>query len=149
MKYLTLSREELKELIKLKKSIFLGYLIAFSIILIVSYFISDSILTDKNGISPMAIVFLLTISYLVIFFYSNRSYFLDLLKKEKRVYKGVLSSKTIKSKEHTRYHFNMDGNIFIVDKETFDRFSEGDIVEFHMSSFTRHLFKVEKVNEAY
>ena len=147
MKYLSLNNEEFKELINLRKGSFLGYFIILGIIIITSYLISDSILPDNDRISPITIVLLMAVSYLFIFFYSNKDYFYDLIKKEKKVYKGVLSSKTTKIKEDHKYQFNMDGNIFVVDKETFDKFNEGDIVEFHISPFTRHLFKVEKVSE--
>ncbi len=148
MKYLSLNQEEIKELINLKKGNFISHLIIFFIVVIAAYFISDSILTDNKGISSLSIVVIFTIVNLIIFFYTNRSYFHDLLKKEKKVYTGVLSNKTAKEKENNKYQFNMDGNIFIVDKETFEKFHVGDIVEFHISSFTKHLFKVEKRNEA-
>jgi hypothetical protein len=147
MKYLSLNNDELKELINLKKVSFIGYMIIFGIIAVASYFISDRILTDSNDISSLGVMFLFMVSYLFLFFYSNRSYFYDLLKKEKKVYKGVLSSKIFKSREH-KYQFNMDGNIFVVDKEIFEKFEEGDIVEFHISACTKHLFKVEKVTES-
>jgi hypothetical protein len=148
MKYLSLNSDEIKELIALKKGSFIGYLITFIVILVVSYFVLDRILPDKNGISPISIVFILTTSNLILFFYFNRSYFHDLLKKEKKVYKGVLSSKTCKVKEDNKYQFNVDGNIFVVDKDIYERFNEGDIIECHISAFTKHIFKVEKVGEA-
>lgn len=144
MKYLSLNNEELKELINLKKSSFIGYIIIFGVMLIASYFISESILPE-DGIQPLTIVVLFAISYLFLVFYSNRSYFNDLLKKEKKVYKGVLSTKT--QKTNSKYQFNMDGNIFVVDKETYEKFEIGDILEFHISANTKHLFKVEKVAE--
>ena len=147
MKYLSLNNEELKELINLKKVSFISYMIIFGVIAAASYFISDRILPDNYDLSPLGVMFLFMVSYLFLYFYTNRSYFYDLLKKEKRVYKGVLSSKTFKSREN-RYQFNMDGNIFIVDKEIFEKFEEGDIVEFHISARTKHLFKVEKVTES-
>ena len=149
MKYLSLNNDELKELINLKKGSFLGYFIIFGVIITASYLISDSILPDNDNVSVLSIVLLMAVSYLFIFFYSNKDYFYDLIKKEKKVYKGVLSSKTAKMKEDHKYQFNMDGNIFVVDKETYDKFTEGDIVEFHISPFTKHLFKVEKVNDNY
>lgn len=147
MKYLSLSNDELRELINLKKVSFISYMIIFGVIASASYFISDRILPDNNDLAPLGVMSLFTISYLFLFFYSNRSYFYDVLKKEKRVYKGVLSSKTFKSREN-KYQFNMDGNIFVVDKEIFEQFEEGDIVEFHISARTKHLFKVEKVTES-
>ena len=147
MKYLSLNNEELKELINLKKGNFISYLTVTFSISIISYFIFDWILIDNTAISAMSIVFIISSIFLIIFFYLNRSYFHDLLKKEKKVYTGVLSTKTEKIKADNKYQFNMDGNIFIVDKETFEKFNVGDIVEFHISSFTKHLFKVEKRNE--
>ncbi len=146
MKYLSFNNDELKELINLKKGSFIGFLIMFGIIAVASYFISDRILQDNNELTPFAVMILFVVSYLFILFYSFRSYFYDLVKKEKRVYKGVLSSKTVKNKEE-KYQFHMDGNVFIVDKETYAKFEEGDIVEFHISARTKHLFKVEKVSE--
>lgn len=147
MKYLSLNNEEIKELINLKKVSFIGYMIIFGIITFASYFIAARILPDNNDLSPSVIMILFMASYLFIFFYTNRSYFYDLMRKEKRVYRGVLSSKTLKNRDH-KYQFHMDGNIFVVDKETFEKFEEGDIVEFHISVRTKHLFKVEKVTES-
>lgn len=145
MKYLSLNNEELKELINLKKNVFIGNLILFGVMLIALYFIAVRILPE-DGVQPFTVVILFAVSYLFIIFYSNRSYFTDLLKKEKKVYKGVLSTKTQKS---SKYQFNMDGNIFVVDKETYEKFEIGDILEFHISANTKHLFKVEKVAESF
>ncbi len=146
MKYLSLNNEELKELINFKKNSFIGYLVAFGIIAVATYFISARVLPDNIELTPFVVMLLFTFAYLLLFFYSNRTYFLDLLKKEKKVYTGVLSNKTFKNKEN-KYQFNMDGNIFVVDKETYEKFEEGDIVEFHISACTKYLFKVEKVTE--
>ncbi|HVD97865.1 MAG TPA: hypothetical protein VNB90_06645 [Cytophagaceae bacterium] len=146
MKYLSLNNDELRELINLKKGSFIGYLIFFGIIAIASFLISDHILPANTELGPYAVATLFALSYLCFFFYSNRSYFEDLLKKEKKVYKGVLSRKSYKSRED-KYQLHMDGNVFIVDKESYNAFSEGDIVEFHISARTKHLFKVEKVSE--
>jgi flagellar biosynthesis/type III secretory pathway M-ring protein FliF/YscJ len=143
MKYLSLNNEELKELINLKKGSFIGFGLVIGLVSIVSYFVSDYILPD-NSISPLAIVVLLILSFAFVFVYSNREYLQELQKKQKKVYRGVLSHKSAKDE---RYQFNMDGNIFLVDKDTYENFAEGDIVEFHISSFIKHLYKVEKVTE--
>lgn len=144
MKYLHLNKEEFNELLKLKKGSFIAQSIIFTVILISTYILSSLSLSNNKSITPLSIVGILFTSNLIIFIFANRTYFHDLVKKEKRVYTGVLSNKKEKNDQKNRYQFNMDGNIFIVDKETFEKFDIGDIVEFHISSFTKHLFKVEK-----
>jgi hypothetical protein len=149
MRYLSLDNSEFKELLNFKKVSFAVYLLLSTVLILISYIILDRILSDEIGISTLSIVLLLAVSSLAIFLYSNRGYLLDLIKKEKKVFKGVLSSKTIKGKnERTYYVFNMDGNSFIVDKDTFEKCEVGNIVEFHISSFTKYLFRVEKIGES-
>ncbi|HVD98158.1 MAG TPA: hypothetical protein VNB90_08120 [Cytophagaceae bacterium] len=72
----------------------------------------------------------------------------EIFLKQKKVYRGVLSFKIVSRKNRKRkYLFNVDGNIFYVDRKDFDCIQEGDIVEFHVSSSTKYLFRVEKVEE--
>ncbi len=149
MRYLSLDSSEFRELLNFKKGSFLIYLLLSSILILISYIISERILSDEIGISTLYIVLFIAISSSVIFIYSNRGYFLDLIKKEKKVFKGVLSSKAVRGKNEKAYYvFNMDGNSFIVDKEIYENCEVGNIVEFHISPFTKYLFKVEKVSEA-
>ncbi|HWZ23260.1 MAG TPA: hypothetical protein VNW06_11435 [Cytophagaceae bacterium] len=149
MKYLSLDNSEFRELLHLKRVTFIVYLVASIIFASISYLVLDKIIAGRAIISTLPIVLFLAGSSLIIFIYSNRDYFLDLIKKEKKVFKGVLSSKTARNKDGRNYYvFNMDGNGFVVDKETFNNCNEGDIVEFHTSPLSKYLFKVEKVSEA-
>jgi hypothetical protein len=145
MKYLSLDNSEFRELLQVKRVSFIIYLVASIIFALISYLVLDKIIAGRALISTLSIVLFLAGASLIIFIYSNRDYFLDLIKKEKKVFKGVLSSKTARK---NYYVFNMDGNGFVVDKETFDNCNEGDIVEFHTSPLSKYLFKVEKVSEA-
>ncbi len=149
MKYLSLDNSEFRELINLKRESFAVYFVSSIIFALLSYVILDRIIADSIGINTLYIVLFLAFSSLIIFIYLHKGYFLDLIKKEKRVFSGVLSSKTARNKDGRDYYvFNMDGNSFVVDKETFDNCNEGDILEFHTSPLSKYLFKVEKVSEA-
>lgn len=146
MKYLSLEQSEWRELINLKKGSLIGYIIFFSLLLLVSFFVSEAVLPSSSDISPLSIAVIIALSYSIIFIFSNKDYLVDLIKKEKRVYRGVLSIKSIKSKSG-KYMFNIDGNIFIIDKETYDLYQEGDVLDVHISACMKHLFKIEKVSQ--
>jgi len=148
MKYLSLNNDEFKELLSLRKSNLLGYLITLLIVILVSYTLLKRVIPGNMDVSAMSLTLLIALSYFIIFVYSNKSYFKDLIKGKKKVYKGVLSGKTFKATSG-KYQFNVDGNIFVVDKETFETYEEGDIMEFHTSPLTKYLFKVEKVGKAW
>jgi len=150
MKYLSLDESEFKELLNLKRWSFTIYAILSSILVLLSYFVLDKILTDKiASINALPIIIFIAGLSTVIFVYSNRAYFLDLIKKEKKVFRGVLANKAAKNRDGRDYYvFNMDGNSFVVSEETFNQCNEGDIVEFHTSPLSKHLFKVEKVSES-
>ena len=142
MKYLNLNNNEMKELLYVRKEHFVIYLITLSIISISSYVLLLLIV-------PRAALFLelvFTIAYIGYVVFSNRKYLKELICKQKKVYRGALSFKTTsKRNEKKKYIFNVDGYTLYVDKKNFELIQEGDVVEFHVSSSTKHLFRVEKV----
>jgi hypothetical protein len=142
MKYLNLNNNEMKELLYVRKEHFVIYLITLSIISISSYVLLLLIV-------PRAALFLglvFTIAYIGYVVFSNRKYLKELIYKQKKVYRGALSFKTIsKRNKKKKYIFNVDGHTLYVDKKNFEFIQEGDVVEFHVSSSTKHLFRVEKV----
>jgi hypothetical protein len=144
MKYLSLERSELKELIYLKIGAFslsLTIIILSGIALgLISFQLSHSL--------PLAL--LLGIAFIVggifIIFFTNRAYFEDISKKEKRVYRGVISQKKIILRNNKKsFAFNVDGNIFLVDEENYTKFEEGEVLEFHVSPGLKHLFRIDRV----
>ncbi|MCU0430841.1 MAG: hypothetical protein MUF42_12830 [Cytophagaceae bacterium] len=144
MKYLSLEKDELKELIFLRLgsfsiSLFILALSCFTIGLILHQFVHSSIL-----FAGIPILFFMT--GLSVLIYSQRPYLKDLTKKEKKVYKGILArKKEISKNKKIMYTFNVDGYIFHVEEEHYRQYKEGDFLEFHISPGIKHLFRVDKV----
>lgn len=144
MKYLSLDQNELRELRNLR----LGSL-SFSMAIIFLAGIATALIANHIFsllIVPLAVSVLVIVTGILFVFYANRAYIADLQQKKKKIYKGVLSSRRISTRHgNERFEFNVDGNIFIVDKESFTSFQEGDLLEFHIAPSLKHLFKIEKV----
>ena len=143
MSDLTLTKQEIKELIWIRLAHFLGYLIAMSflffIYLKVLHVFTPRILSDEPFLSVLVFTIFSFGSFLIL----NKEYLQEIFQKRKRVYKGVLGIKTC---SHNEYSFYMDGHVFLVGKEYYHQFKEGDLLEFHISPSTRHLFKVVRID---
>lgn len=143
MKYLDLDNKEVRELLYIRRERLLAYFLTLLIISIGSYILLQLIMKLFLGIF---FVLLIAILYTVYFSYTNRKYLKELILKRKKVYRGALSFKSVSLRSKKgKYIFNVDGHIFYVDRKNFELIQEGDIVEFHVSSSTKHLFKVHKV----
>ena len=143
MKHLNLNGNEMKELLLLRRDHFLSCLAILVVIISGSYLLLNFVLKAYLNIF---FVSLLAIVYIVYVIHTNRKYLTEIILKQKKVYRGALAFKLISPrKKKGKYMFNVDGRIFYVDRKNFECIQEGDIVEFHVSSSTKHLFKVEKV----
>jgi hypothetical protein len=143
MKYLNLNNSEMRELLYIRRERFVLYVITLSIISLSSYMLLQSVIkTSMNSFFAL----LFSMAYTVYVLYTNRDYLKELIFKQKKVYRGALSFKTFyHNNKKGKYLFNVDGRIFYVDRKNFECIKEGDIVEFHVSSSTKHLFGVRKV----
>jgi hypothetical protein len=145
MRYLNLNDSEIKELLYIRRERLVIYVLTLLVITAGSYLLLQWFL--RIYLSIFIVVFLALV-YTTYTFYKNRKYLKEVFLKQKKVYRGVLSFKIVSRKNRKRkYLFNVDGNIFYVDRKDFDCIQEGDIVEFHVSSSTKYLFRVEKVEE--
>jgi hypothetical protein len=143
MKYLNLNNNEIRELLHVRRDQFMVYSITLLIISISSYILLKLIIPG-NYISILVV--LVAIAYIIGVAFSNRKYLKEIICKQKKVYRGALSFKVAyKNNKRKKYIFNMDGQTFYVDKRNFESIQEGDIVEFHVSSSTKHIFRVEKI----
>lgn len=96
----------------------------------------------------MSIFFVIffAIVYLSYVLYANRKFLKEIIFRQKKVYRGVLSFKLFSPKsKRGKYVFSVDGRLFYVNRKYFEYIEEGDTAEFHVSSSTKHLFLVEKV----
>ncbi len=142
-KYLNLTNSEMKKLLHMRKEHLFSYIATLLIISVVSYLLLDLIV--KTHVSIYFIIFF-TISYTGYNLYTHRKYLKEIFLRQKKVYRGALAFKMISQRNKKKqYIFNVDGRIFYSDKIHFDSLQVGDIVEFHVSSSTKKLFKVEKV----
>jgi hypothetical protein len=143
MKYLDLNNTEMKELLQMRREHFVIYIITLFIISGSTYIILHSLI--KSFICVLFAAFLAFV-YTCYVIYINRKYLKEIIYKKKKVYHGAVSFKTVyQNGQKIKYLFNVDGRIFYVDKRKYESIEEGDIVEFHVSSSTKHLFKVEKI----
>ncbi len=143
MKYLDLNNSEVKELLNVRKDHFIIYSITLLLIALSAYLLLKLIIPRAYvGIFLVLIVLIYIIGVVV----SNRKYLKEIICKQKKVYRGALSFKiSYKKNKRKIYLFNMDGHTFYVDKRNFESIQEGDLVEFHVSSSTKHLFRIEKI----
>jgi hypothetical protein len=147
MIYLTLDKQEIKELIRLRVIDFFKYLGILVVLSFLSHEILHVFFPRIVYTEQFFLVALLVLLYSGYIFHSNRLYLYEIISRKKLVYKGVLSSKTVsRLPSEGKYYFNMDGKIFSVGKEIFSEFEEGDFLEFHVSPSTKHLFKVASCN---
>jgi hypothetical protein len=134
----------MKKLLYARRYIFIVYATTLLIISASSYIFLQLIL--RTYISMFLVLFLAIIytSYIV---YINRKFFKEVICKQKKVYRGVLSFKVISPRSKKgKYIFNVDGRIFYVNRKNFEYIKEGDVIELHVSSSTKHLFCVEKID---
>jgi hypothetical protein len=143
MKYLNLDNNEMRELLYIRRERFVLYFFTLLFISIGSYFLFQLIMrTPWTGMLAL----LIALSYTGFWLYTNRKYLKELIRKQKKVYRGALSFKAVSRRNKKRkYMFNIDGHVFYVDRRKFECIQEGDIVEFHVSSSTKHVFKMEKI----
>ena len=142
MKYLTLNNHELKKLLYLRREQLIIYLATLFIIILGSFIFLQMIL---KILIITFIVIIFSISYTTFILYNNRKYLKELFHQQKKVYKGAISFKTVYKKNHKRkYVFNVDGHNFYVDRTNFEKLHEGDVIELHVSSSTKYLFRIEK-----
>ncbi len=143
MKYLNLNSKEMKELLHIRTDIFIVHAIMLSIISVSFYFLLQLIM--KEYMSIFFVIFF-AIVYLSYVFYANRKFLKEIIFRQKKVYRGVLSFKLFLPKsKRGKYVFSVDGRLFYVNRKYFEYIEEGDTAEFHVSSSTKHLFLVEKV----
>ena len=143
MCYLTLSKQEIKELIHIRMYDFFKYLTTLIILSFVCHKLLRIFFPAIVYTEQLLMILALTGLYMRCLFHINKLYLTEIIRKRKIVYKGVLSSKIVsRNPSKGKYYFNMDGNIFSVGKEIFREFKEGDCIEFHVSPSTKHLFKV-------
>lgn len=147
MRYISLNDDEFNELLNFRKSNFFLFVLTCLALVASTYFFLEDVMPSNTELASIPLAMLVLITFSIIFIYANKRYLSDLFKREKKIYKGVLSEKSFKVKTG-KYQFNTDGNIFVVDKESYDFFVEGDILEFHTSPLTKYLFKIEKVGSA-
>lgn len=146
MNYLTLSKQELKELLQIRTRDFFIYGVALILLPFAYQKAILLVLPQINGTDLVMAVILFITGFLMYLWYINKRYFFELLvSRKKKIYMGVLANKSIyKTPVANKYSFNMDGYIFYVNEEIYSRFQEGDFLEFHISPSTKHLFRVEK-----
>lgn len=146
MQYLHLSREEFRELRNLHWKKIPVYAIMFVAIVSFSYIVSVRFTSHLyDGVLPYWISGAIAFAFIGYVYYMNQRYLKDLIKKEKRVYKGILSKKVVSRRsKRERYFISMDGMIFETDLSNFNTLEEGDLIEIHISPEIRHLFKVSK-----
>ena len=143
MRYLNLSDREMKKLLHLRRDTFALYIIKLLIISVGSYALLKLIL---NIYLNLFFVLIFALAYTAYVVYANRKYLTEIIYKQKKVYRGVLSFKIVsKRSKKGKYIFNVDGRNFYVNRQNFEYLKEGDTVEFHVSSSTKHLYCVEKV----
>ena len=143
MSYLTLSKQEMKELIHLRMSDFFKYLVTLIVLSFVCHEVLRMFFPKIVYTEQLFVMVIFVVLYFGYIFHINKLYLFEIIRKQKIVYKGVLSAKRVSSlPSEGKYYFNMDGNIFSVGKEIFREFEEGDFLEFHISPSTKHLFKV-------
>lgn len=146
MKHLNLSESEMKELLSLRRDHFLSCLATLLIITSGSFILLQFVLKAYLNIFFVTVLAMAYIAYVI---WTNRKYLTEIIRKQKKVYRGALAFKLISPrKKKGKYMFNVDGRVFYVDRKNFECIQEGDIVEFHVSSSTKHLFKIEKVASA-
>ncbi len=142
MKYTNLTKSEIRELLGIRIETLFVYIITLLIISLSAYLFLQPII--KTYLSTLFVMFL-AIAYTAYTLYANQRSLKEIIFKQKKVYQGVLSCKSIsKTNKKRKYIFNMDGLIFFVTQEEFEYIQEGDFVKFHVSSYTKHLFRVEK-----
>lgn len=146
MNYLTLSRQEIRELLQIRLRDFFIYAVALILLPFVYQKVVLLVVPQISGADLFMAVLLFITAFLMYLWYINKRYFFELLvSRQKRIYMGVLANKSVyKLPVGSKFSFNMDGYIFYVNEETYNRFQEGDFLEFHISPSTKHLFKVEK-----
>ncbi len=143
MKYLNLTNTEVKVLLQVRREQFASYGLTLLLITGISYLLLQLILKPYASIF---LVFFLAVAYIAYILRINRKYLMEIFRKQKKVYRGALSFKIIyRRNKRRKYVFNVDGKNFYVDRKNFEYIQEGDIVEFHVSSSTKHLYKVEKI----
>ncbi len=143
MKYLNLNNREMKELLHIRSDTFIVHAVTLSIISGSFYFLLPLIMKEY-----MSIFFVLffAIVYMGYVLYTNRKFLKEIIYKQKKVYRGVLSFKVFSPKSKKgKYILSVDGRMFYVNKKYFEYIQEGDTEEFHVSSSTKYLFRVEKV----
>ncbi|HWZ21955.1 MAG TPA: hypothetical protein VNW06_04840 [Cytophagaceae bacterium] len=144
MKYLHLNNSEIKKLLYTRREIFIIYAVTLLIISAGSYILLQLILRTYLSMFLVSFLAIVYTSYIV---YINRKFLEEVICKQKKVYRGVLSFKTISPRSKKgKYIFNVDGRIFYVNRKDFEYIKEGDVVELHVSSSTKHLFCVEKID---
>jgi hypothetical protein len=143
MKYLDLNNNEVKELLNVRKDHFIFYSVTLLLLAIGAYLLLKLTI---HGAYIGIFVLVIILAYIIGVIFSNRKYLKEIIYKQKKVYRGALSFKlSYKKNKRKKYLFNMDGHTFYVDKRNFESIQEGDIVEFHVSSSTKHLFRIEKI----
>ncbi len=143
MSYITLSKKEIKELIQIRMPDLFKYLVTLMVLSFVCHETIRLLFPRTVYIEQLGVVILFMVLYVGYLFHINKLFLTEIIYKRKIVYKGMLSSKMVsRNPSEGKYYFNMDGNIFSVGKEIFREFKEGDVLEFHISPSTKHLFKV-------
>ena len=143
MKYLNLNNNEMKALLHIRSETFIVHAVILSIISVSFYFLLQLILREFVSIF---FVMSFAIVYAGYVLYTNRKFLKEIICKQKKIYRGIVSYKLFSPmNKKGKYIFSMDGRIFYVNRKYFECIQEGDTVEFHVSSSTKHLFLVEKV----
>jgi hypothetical protein len=143
MSYITLSKKEIRELIQIRMPDLFKYLVTLMVLSFVCYELTRLMFPGIVYTGQLFVMLIFIAFYIGYLFYINKRFLMEIIYKRKIVYKGMLSAKIVsRNPSEGKYYFNMDGNIFSVGKEIFREFKEGDVLEFHISPSTKHLFKV-------